>query len=84
MAIKQLSDGNPLGTTFGQSSTDLISFHGVATTSRRAAAALTASASIFVFTGASMSAGTPFGQIVDALAEIRTLLVAYGLHKGGA
>ncbi len=29
MAIKQLSDGGPEGTSMGQSSTDLISFYGV-------------------------------------------------------
>lgn len=30
MAIKQLSDGNPLGTRVGQSATDLVSFYGAA------------------------------------------------------
>lgn len=29
MAIKQLSDGNPDGTSMGQSASDLISFYGV-------------------------------------------------------
>ena len=28
MAAKQLSDGNPAGTTLGQSATDLVGFHG--------------------------------------------------------
>lgn len=84
MAIKQLADGNPLGSTMGQSSTDLICFHGGTPTSRRASATLTASQSIFVFTGASMSAGTPFGPLVDAVAEIRAILLAYNLTKGGA
>lgn len=28
MAVKQLSDGNPDGTVLGQSSSDLIAFHG--------------------------------------------------------
>jgi hypothetical protein len=31
MAVRQLSDGNDDGTTLGQSSTDLVSFHGVTT-----------------------------------------------------
>lgn len=31
MAIKQLSDGNPAGTLFGQSSTDKIGFYGLTT-----------------------------------------------------
>lgn len=28
MAVKQISDGNPDGTTVGQSATDLVGFHG--------------------------------------------------------
>jgi len=28
MAAKQLADGNPAGTTLGQSATDLVSFYG--------------------------------------------------------
>ena len=30
-AVRQLSDGNSLGTVFGQSATDLIGFYGVTT-----------------------------------------------------
>jgi hypothetical protein len=30
MAVRQLSDGNPSGTTLGQSATDLVSFYGAA------------------------------------------------------
>lgn len=82
MALRQLSDAGSLGTVMGQSATDLIAFHGAAVTSRRASAALTASASIFVFTGASVSAGV--GPLIDAVNEIRNILLAYGLTKGGA
>lgn len=91
MAIKQLSDANPLGTQLGQSATDLIAFHGGTVTSRRAAAALTASASIFIYTGVSIVTGQTFqsvtaqlGSLIDAVNEIRTTLLAYNLHKGGA
>lgn len=91
MANKQLSDGSPLGTTLGQSSTDLIAFHGGTVTSRRASAALTASSSIFINTGVSILTGQSFGTVttqlgalIDAVNEIRTILLAYNLTKGGA
>lgn len=97
MANKQLSDGSALGTTLGQSTSDLISFHGKTAISQRASATLTATSSLLALTGASFVANTTttvsgiFGfnstmvtTLVDALAEIRAALVAYGLHKGGA
>jgi hypothetical protein len=39
MAVKQLSDGNPDGTTLGQSATDLIAFYGSTPLARPAGAA---------------------------------------------
>lgn len=88
MATKQLSDGGPSGTTLGQSTTDLIAFHGGTVTSRRAAAALSASLSVFIYTGASiMATGTltnTVASLVDAMNEVKTVLTAYNLHKGGA
>jgi hypothetical protein len=39
MSVKQLSDGNPDGTTLGQSSTDLIAFYGATPIARPAGAA---------------------------------------------
>lgn len=39
MPVKQLSDGNPDGTTVGQSATDLISFYGATPLARPAGAA---------------------------------------------
>lgn len=88
MANKQLSDASPLGTTLGQSATDLISFHGGTVTSRRASAALTASLSIFIYTGASFAATNTLTQglanVIDAVAEIRTILANYNLTKAGA
>lgn len=89
MAIgKHLSDKNPDGTALGQSTSDLISFHGLTPISQRANAALTATASIFVATGLSLAAAVSesvrFDAVVSVLQEIRATLVAYGLHKGGA
>lgn len=88
MAVRQLSDGGPAGATLGQSSTDLICFHGGTPTSRRAAAALSASLSVFIYTGASiMATGTltnTVASLVDAVNEIKTVFTAYNLHKGGA
>jgi hypothetical protein len=94
---RQLSDGDDAGTVLGQSTTDLIAFHGGTPTSQRASATLTATASLWALTGASYVANTSstvsglFGlnstlaaQLFDSLQEIRTMLVAYGLHKGGA
>lgn len=90
-SIKQLSDGGPLGTSMGQSATDLIAFHGGTVTSRRASAALTASASIFINTGLSIVTGNTFGtlsvqfgNLIDAVAEIRAILRDYNLTKAGA
>jgi hypothetical protein len=97
MAATQLSDKNDEGTVLGQSTSDLIAFHGDTPTSQRAAAILTATSSLWALTGASYVANTSttvsglFGfnstlasQLFDSLQEIRTMLVDYGLHKGGA
>jgi len=88
MAAKQLSDGRPDGTTLGQGTTDLVAFHGGTPTSQRASAALSSTHSIFAHTGlslgAALSASVFYDLTVSVLQEIRTLLVAYGLHKGGA
>lgn len=96
-SVKQLSDGNPGGTGLGQSTSDLISFYGVTPVSQRAAAILTATSSLFALTGASFVANTSStlsgfivlnttlaSQLFDSLIEIRAMLVANGLHKGGA
>jgi len=39
MAARQLSDGNPDGTTLGQDASDKISFYGATTVARQATAA---------------------------------------------
>ena len=88
MAGKQLSDGNPTGTTLGQGTTDLIAFHGGTPTSQRVSAALSATHSVFVTTGVSLvannSVSVVVGLLVSVISEMRTLIVNYGLHKGGA
>jgi|JI10StandDraft_1071094.scaffolds.fasta_scaffold126556_4 hypothetical protein len=76
MAIRQLSDGNPLGTTMGQDTSDPISFYGVAGITQRAAAAqaTTAIASSTDFTAAHLA----------ALQECMNTFIALGLWKGSA
>lgn len=76
MAIRQLSDGNPLGTTMGQDTSDPVSFYGVTGITQRAAAAqaTTAVASSTDFTAAHLA----------ALQEIMNTLIAVGLWKGSA
>jgi hypothetical protein len=88
MAAKQLSDGNPEGNVLGQGTTDLIAFHGSTPTSQRTSAALSATHSLYAHTGlslgANLSASVFYDYVCSSLQEIRTMLVAYGLHKGGA
>lgn len=94
---RQLSDRNVGGTGLGQATSDLISFYGVTPISQPTSAALTATASLWVMTGASFVANTSttvsglFGfnstlaaQFFDALIAMRSALVNLGLHKGGA
>lgn len=79
MAIKQLSDGNPLGTVMGQSSTDLIGFYGVATPVARRASSIQATSVI-----SSYSATTASALIGALLVEIANTLNALGVWKGSA
>ena len=46
MTVKQLSNGNPDGTIFGQSDSDKISFHGVTPVSRPVVAGATGIAAL--------------------------------------
>ncbi len=59
MAVKQLSDGGPDGTTLGQSTSDLIAFHGVSPSARGILATLTS--------GSLGDANTKINAILDAL-----------------
>lgn len=79
MAIKQLSDGNPLGTNFGQSATDLIGFYGVATPVARRANAIQATSVISAYTATTASA-----LIGALLVEIANTLNGLGIWKGAA
>ncbi len=88
MTYRHLSDANDSGTILGQSTTDLIAFHGLTPISQRASATLSATLSNFAQTGQSLVVAATFSAgyaaLVDAVTEIRACLVAYGLHKGGA
>lgn len=81
----------------GTATSDLVGFYGTTAVSQRAAAILTATNSVFATTGASYVAQTTatvsglFGfnsvyvsNLLDAIIELRALVVALGLHKGGA
>ena len=91
MAGKQLSDGNPTGTTLGQSTTDLIAFYGVTPVAQPASASQAAITTTVV---SSYSTAGPtvwgFGSGTQAAAAIALLnilqsnLVTLGLIKGSA
>ena len=81
MAIKEHSDGGPAGNRLGQSSTDLIAFHGATPSDQRAhTAAVSASVAI---TGTSAGAfgftETQANAIVTLVNECRAILVEKGL-----
>lgn len=95
--VKELSDKGPDGTRLGQSTADLIAFHGSTPISQRVSATLSSDLSLFTMTGTSHVANasttvsglfgfnsTEIAQLIDAFIEIRATLAAYGLHKGGA
>jgi hypothetical protein len=77
-AGKQLSDGNPSGTSFGQSATDTISFYGVTPVAQRAAAA---QATTTVGTASSTALDT---NTKAAIIELMNTMVALGFWKGTA
>lgn len=84
MAVRHLSDGNPSGNTFGQSSSDLISFYNAPpiaqrTNASQAAVGTTASTTT---TPAGYSTTTQANAIVTLVNELRAALVANGLIKG--
>jgi hypothetical protein len=75
---KHLSDKNPDGTSFGQSTADLISLYGVTPVSQRGNAVQALSL---------MSAGSYVSvtsNLAAILAEISTTLTALGIWKGAA
>lgn len=76
--VQQLSDGNPDGCSFGQNTTDLISFYGVTPIAQRA---LAAQATSLVGTASSTAIDT---LTKAAIIEIMNTLQALGLWKGAA
>lgn len=83
MAIgKQLSDGNPDGTSLGQSSSDLISFFGATPVVRYATSvAVPASTAAVSSTGTAWGAATStqMNAVFTGMWHIATLLSNYGL-----
>lgn len=79
MAVgRHLSDKNPDGTSFGQSSADLISFYGTTPISQRASAAQATST-------LSTASSTAIDTLTKAaIIEIMNTLAALGLWKGSA
>lgn len=76
---KQVSDGGPSGTTFGQSATDLIGFYGVATPVAQRANAIQATSVISAYTSTTASA-----LIGALLVEIANTMNGLGVWKGSA
>ena len=82
MAGKQLSDGNPTGTTLGQSASDLVAFHGASPSDQRA---FTASISNAPAGGVTQT--SPFGfstsaqliAFIDFVNELQDALIEKGL-----
>lgn len=71
MAIKQLSDGNPLGTVMGQSAADLLGFYNKAPVVQPTAA-----------NQAAITAGATTTATIALVIELRLALVNLGLIKG--
>lgn len=74
-AGKQLSDGNPSGTSLGQSATDTVSLYGVTPVAQRTSSVLHTSllsASTYVTVGTNMAA---------IFTEISNTLTALGVNK---
>ncbi len=74
----QLSNGNPVGSSFGQSTTDLISFYGYTPIVQRSGAA---QATSLVGTASSADFNT---DAKAALIEVMNTLTALGIWKGAA
>jgi hypothetical protein len=73
MAVKQLSDGGPQGSSLGQSATDTISFYNATPVVQYASTASSA-----------ITAGATTTSTIALLIEVRAALVALGLIKGSA
>lgn len=78
MAVKHLTDLNPDGTSFGQSTSDKVSVYGVTPIVQRSGAA---QATALVGTASSADVTS---DMKAAIVEIMNTLVAYGFWKGSA
>lgn len=76
MAVKQLSDGGPDGTTLGQSATDKISFFGGTPVVKQTDSALTALTSSLAIS----SEGFTSAGATDALAAINAIIAALNAY----
>lgn len=76
MAVEHISKGNDDGTTFGQDTSDLISFYGVTPVAQR-------SSSNQATTNIAVSASFGASQLA-VVQEIMNTLAAVGLWKGSA
>jgi hypothetical protein len=75
-AGKQLSDGNPSGTSLGQSATDLVSFYGATPVAQRAASIQGASV-------VSVSSNITIAASLTAwIVEVTNTLNGLGIWKG--
>lgn len=80
MAIgKQLSDNNPTGTVLGQSSTDLIGFHGVTGTAQYTAIADQSINALSVSGVVGFTSSTSLSSVLEKLNLILDLLRDKGL-----
>lgn len=82
--VQQLHDGRPDGATFGQSTSDLLSFYGTAAITQPSGAAQAAVATDAATTGAATYGFTSAqaNGMVATVNAIRTALVNLGLIKG--
>lgn len=73
MAVREITDARTDGTTFGQSTSDKISFYGVTTVVQPSST-----------TQAAVTTGATTTQVGALANELRSALVSLGLIKGSA
>ena len=78
MAVKYLSDGNPDGTSVGQSASDLVSLYGVTPVPQRASSV---QATSYLSASSNVTVGANLTAIV---LEIANTLIGLGAWKGAA
>ena len=79
MALKQLSDGGPDGTTLGQSATDRLAFHGVVPVALSAISTVPVATAATTTTPFGFATGTQADAIVTYIRALDTYLRAKGL-----